>query len=157
VAEPEDLTALANNLALLVPMGLKVEASVVRDRFGFPDPPKGRDVELLTPPAPNQSPIEPVRTGHSRASCPHCAHAQGTAADSADLLTDQLEAEAQAAMDRLLEPVRRLVRGAHSLEEIQHGLLALYPDMEAAAFAQVFTQAMTAGAMAGRFEVGHGL
>lgn len=161
VREAEDLTALAENLAKLVPLGLRVEASVVRDRFGLPDPPEGRDVELLAAPAPNQVPDVPVRTRHGHAgNCPQCAHAQGSTAgaalDSADLLTDQLEEEAKAAMERLLEPVRRLVQGAKSLEEIQHGLLALYPDMETAAFAQLFAQAMTAGAMAGRFEVGHG-
>lgn len=42
VPEPEDITALADALARLVPLGgLGIEASVVRDRLGFPDPAEG--------------------------------------------------------------------------------------------------------------------
>jgi phage gp29-like protein len=76
--------------------------------------------------------------------------------DPADRLTDQLEAQAQASLSRLLEPVRRLVMGAGSLEEIRDGLLELYPAMDNAGFAELFTEAMTAAALAGRFEVSRG-
>lgn len=38
VLEPEDLTALADNLRKLVPLGLRVSESEVRDKFGFDDP-----------------------------------------------------------------------------------------------------------------------
>ncbi len=42
VAEPEDIAALADALAKLVPLGgLGIQASVVRDRLGFPDPEEG--------------------------------------------------------------------------------------------------------------------
>lgn len=41
--EPEDLMALAANLTKLVPLGLKVESSVVRDRFNLPDPAPGAE------------------------------------------------------------------------------------------------------------------
>jgi len=51
IARPEkrDLQAIATALATLVPLGLKVEASVVRDMLGFPDPEDG--AELLGAPA----------------------------------------------------------------------------------------------------------
>jgi phage gp29-like protein len=172
VEEPEDLALLADSLAKLVPLGLKVEQSVVRDRFGFPDPPEGKDVELLgVPPAPELAPApggggngapKGTKTQAAEASqtqhrCQHCAaHAQGEEPDPADRLTDQLEAEAQDSMALLLEPVRRLVMHATSLEEIRDGLLDLYPTMDNAGFAELFTDAMTAAAMAGRFEVSRG-
>lgn len=38
IAEPEDITALTTALKDLVPLGLKVEQSVIRDRIGLPDP-----------------------------------------------------------------------------------------------------------------------
>ncbi|MCF1183732.1 DUF935 domain-containing protein [Marichromatium gracile] len=44
---PEDIRALSEALAALVPLGLRVEASVVRDRLGIPDPAPGEGVELL--------------------------------------------------------------------------------------------------------------
>jgi phage gp29-like protein len=166
VEEPEDLALLADSLAKLVPLGLKVEQSVVRDRFGFPDPPEGKNVDLLMPPAPppqggqngapKQTPNPAAESSQTRQGCPHCAHSQGDALDTADRLTDQLESQTQASLVRLLEPVRRLVMSAQSLEEIRDGLLELYPAMDNAGFAELFTDAMTAAALAGRFEVSRG-
>ncbi len=51
VKDPEDIGALADALAKLVPLGLRVEASVVRDKLGLPDPPKKGDAEILGAPA----------------------------------------------------------------------------------------------------------
>ncbi|KAK3608771.1 hypothetical protein CHS0354_006812 [Potamilus streckersoni] len=42
--EPEDTAALADMLVKLVPMGLRVEESVVRDKFGLPEPEEGSAV-----------------------------------------------------------------------------------------------------------------
>ena len=47
VNEPEDIRALAEALEKLVPLGLRVEASVIRDKLGLPDPAAG--AELLGP------------------------------------------------------------------------------------------------------------
>ena len=44
VPEPEDIEALTAALAKLVPLGLRVEASVVRDKLGLPDPEEGAEV-----------------------------------------------------------------------------------------------------------------
>jgi hypothetical protein len=72
----------------------------------------------------------------------------GLAADYSEIdeMTDQLEAEAEkkGVMDGMLEPVRRLVRNAKSLEEIREGLLEIYPDMDSDAFAETLNKAMVA-------------
>lgn len=49
IAEPEsaDISVLTTALKELVPLGLLVEQSVVRDRIGLPDPPEGVAPELL--------------------------------------------------------------------------------------------------------------
>ncbi|MCB1520640.1 MAG: DUF935 domain-containing protein [Hyphomicrobiaceae bacterium] len=44
VAEPEDLKALSDNLKKLVPLGLRISESEVRDRFGFTDPDEGEAI-----------------------------------------------------------------------------------------------------------------
>ena len=49
IPESRDLQGMTNMLQVLVPMGLRVEASVIRDFWGIPDPDK--DSELLTPPS----------------------------------------------------------------------------------------------------------
>ena len=73
--------------------------------------------------------------------------------DAADAFAERLDAEARAAFEGLLEPVRRLVMGAGSLQEVKDGLLDLYPGMDTAAFAEVFARALTAADLAGRYEV----
>lgn len=47
--DAEDTTRMAQALAQLVPLGLRVQSSEVRDRMGFADPEAG--AEVLTPPA----------------------------------------------------------------------------------------------------------
>lgn len=165
VEEPEDLTALADQLAKLIPMGLKVEQSVIRDKWGLPDPGKGEDVELLgmpAAPAPPALPGIPVQdspgsTAQAR-QCPNCSsHARGPASrDQVDDLTDHLEAQQAEVVGRMLEPVRRLVMSAQSMEEIRDGLLDLYPQMDSEAFAHMFSEALTASVLLGRVEVGRG-
>ncbi|GAB7078756.1 DUF935 domain-containing protein [Megalodesulfovibrio paquesii] len=44
VPEPEDTAGLVDALAKLVPLGLRVEASVVRDKLGLPDPEEDGEV-----------------------------------------------------------------------------------------------------------------
>lgn len=47
--DQEDISALVDNVVKLVPLGLKVEASVMRDKLGLPDPDEG--AEVLQPPS----------------------------------------------------------------------------------------------------------
>ena len=57
--DPEDSDALSRALRMLVPLGLRVEASVVRDRLGWPDPPEG--AEVLQAPAPAAGLLEELQ------------------------------------------------------------------------------------------------
>lgn len=54
IAEPEDLGQLASALEKLVPLGLEVEQSVIRDKFGLPEPASG--AKLLGAPSPPPPP-----------------------------------------------------------------------------------------------------
>ncbi|MEQ1695990.1 MAG: DUF935 domain-containing protein [Hyphomicrobiaceae bacterium] len=45
---PEDLTALATNLKAIVPLGVRISESDVRDRFGFNEPEEGETVLGMT-------------------------------------------------------------------------------------------------------------
>ncbi|MEX0745309.1 MAG: DUF935 family protein [Phycisphaeraceae bacterium] len=74
----------------------------------------------------------------------------------ADAMADRLEREAMPGMDALMEPVRRLVAGAGSMEEIRDGLLNLYEDMPSDQLAQVMQRAMAAAELSGRADVDEG-
>ena len=62
VPEPEDLKQLVAALKDLVPLGLKVESSVVSDKLGLPDP--ARNADLLQP---EQSPLSGSQPAVNRA------------------------------------------------------------------------------------------
>ena len=84
---------------------------------------------------------------------PNPAFSESEIRDIADDYTDQAEQQGAAAFAQMLEPVRRLVKQARSLEEIRDGLLGLYPEMDTQSFAELLTQALTASHLAGRWTV----
>lgn len=71
-------------------------------------------------------------------------------------LADLLESAAEPILDRMMEPVRRLVLQAGSLEEIRDGLARLYPDLETEACAELLARAVLAAELAGRADVADG-
>jgi phage gp29-like protein len=73
-----------------------------------------------------------------------------------DILADKAEAASAEAIDRLLEPVRRLLSEAQSYEEISDGILELYPEMDTAAFASVMKDALVASSLTGAASVSSG-
>ncbi len=95
--EPDqtDIPVMSEALAKLVPLGLRVEASEVRDRMGFSDPAK--DAECLGSPAaaPNPDVKKPVVAANHETTCPHCIalNAEGAA------LPDQIDMVVLKALD----------------------------------------------------------
>ena len=159
IKKPEDIAALTNALKELVPLGLKVEQSVVRDKLNLPDPdPKAKPEDLLGSPA--AAPQTPTGKGaalnHHGHSCPHCSTALNQEADqpdAADVFAARLSREAAAAMDAMIDQVRELFMTGGSLEEIRDQLFELYPKMDSAALGTVMMNAFTCANLAGRSEV----
>lgn len=150
VPEPEDTAALIDALETLVPMGLEVEVSVIRDKLGLADPPKGKDVKLLTAAkvatpdaaAPGTPPIRAVKAALN-------AEQQGVSPAREDQLVALLASRADPMVMDWVQSIERLVKNAVSIEEIRDGLLKLLPDMPADRFAQVMEQALTIAGVAG--------
>ena len=127
VNEPEDIKVLAEALGHLVPLGLKVEASVIRDRLGLPDPEDG--AELLTAPAAAaEPPRDPERASNRR-------HDLGRAANrvEADVLEDLIERESsdwEPQLSPLAAAIRAHAERSGSYEEFKRGLAALLAEMD---------------------------
>lgn len=119
VTEPEDLERMATVLDKLVPLELKVAAGEVRDRIGFSDPPEGAEVLQATPTS---------KKAENR------RKARNASGETAEDLIEQIGADELAdwetQMDPLVQPVRDLVNGAKSLEEILEGLSGLAGQMD---------------------------
>jgi phage gp29-like protein len=126
VEEPEDLKEHAEILAKLVPVGLKVQMSEVRDRFGYSTPDEG--AEVLTPPA---APAASAPAAPALASqlplCPHCGTRHLAAAKAEGLSAeDELIAEALSHHERDLEPiVAKILATADAAEDYDDFLAKL--------------------------------
>lgn len=116
--QPEDVAALADALAKLVPLGLRVEQSVVRDRIGLPDPDKNAAPEdLLQPPAASAPPQE-AAANRATHSCPTCAAAMNSGAGNRDVM-DELVDDELADWQRVMTPITESVK--ELIEEILSG------------------------------------
>ena len=93
-SDQADITVMADALEKLVPLGLKVEASQVRDMLGFDDPAEGAEClgvpAAAVPPVPDQKKTD-LAANHAT-SCPHCValNAQGDPApDQIDRIVEK--------------------------------------------------------------------
>jgi len=178
VPDQEDLAGLADMLAKLVPLGLKVEQSVIRDKWGLPDP--EADAELLAPPLPS-----PSGSGAGGEGDPAAVPAQAETQDSAALnsaldsrlrgndrhqffvvpaqagtqsadptaaLTERLGREAEPLLQTLLDPVQAALDASADLMDFRARLLTLYPDLDGKAFAELMGQALAVADAQGQWE-----
>jgi phage gp29-like protein len=76
--------------------------------------------------------------------------------DLADNYTQELNPAAAEIMDRLVEPVRKLILTAGSLQEIQDKLYSLYPKMPSSDFGELLETALLAANLTGRADVSEG-
>lgn len=149
-AKPEDLERIGGYLQKMVPLGMRVEESWARDKIGAPEP--DANAVLLGAPAAAAPPDKkPPERAQNRRGLPVAAQGR----DAADALTDRLESEASSALDALMEPIKRLVEGASSLEQIRDGLEQLYPEIDESQLAAMLREAMAAAWLLGRIDVGH--
>lgn len=154
IDEPEDLQALTNALKELVPLGLEVEQSVVRDKLGLPDPGKGKDVKLLGAPKPplQPPPVPPDQAAASAQVCPGCgaSHAQGAPGpDALDRLADQALADWIPQLQPLAAPLIQAIQTATTYEELQAALIAAAPTMDPGTLAQHLAEASFVASLAG--------
>lgn len=134
--EPEsaDITVMAEALAKLVPLGLRVEASEVRDRMGFSDPAK--DAECLQPqgqPAPQPTSAKNTALNREQSGT---VPVQDLDALLAALTPDVLRAD----MEAVLKPVLTGIQNGDSYEAAMEALLTAYPQMDTDQLEQQLTR-----------------
>jgi phage gp29-like protein len=139
--KPEDVQQLANALAQLVPLGLEVEQSVVRDKLSLPDPEKGA---LLLRPASPAGPALNLALNRAGAVAP----------DASTRLADRMADEAASPHAALIEHLRREVAAASSLEDLRDRLLNAYADLPGDKLAQVMQAGFAVAELVGRYDVG---
>ncbi len=131
---------------MLVPLGLKVEQSVVRDKFGLPDPAKGAELLGVAPDARAWS--APTEAGVNRA----LNRAAAPEADPTAPLVERLGEEADPLLQTLLDPVQAALEDSADLMDFREKLLKLYPEMDGKAFADLMGQALAVADAQGMWE-----
>jgi phage gp29-like protein len=158
IAEPdaEDITALTDSLKALVPLGMRVGASVVRDRLGWPDPEDGEEVlgaaaEPEPEPDPDAPPPRPP-PALNRAAGPAAADVPDVP-DVDPAVLARLSAQGQAALGGMLDQVRAMLAAAGSMEEAAAMIEAAYPRLDAGPLAAALAEARAVAHLAGRADV----
>lgn len=131
--QPEDLSRRAERDEKVSRLGYRPSLKYVQDIYG-----EGWEVDTRPPAGPQ--PFGFAEGGNS-------------VTVRSDSMADRLERDAEPAMAALMEPVRRLVASASSMEEIRDGLFALYAEMPTEQLAGVMQQAVAAADLAGRADV----
>ncbi|MGD9767835.1 MAG: DUF935 domain-containing protein [Pseudolabrys sp.] len=142
-----DLTQTIDGIQKMVPLGLRVEESVVRDMLGIEEPAK--DAVLLKAPTPS---LDPTFGGYlPRPNDPAAQptlHAQRRRdADAVEQLARQAEHLASSANDAMIDQVRAVVDQATDLSDLKKriGELTLAPDKLAAALRLALAMANLSG------------
>lgn len=154
---PDELGTQAkiDNLVKLVPMGVRVEQSIVQDLLGFPDAPA--DAAVLTAPVAPPAQTAPA-PGEADAHAQRAAHARGAAAerDAIDAAVDEIVGEQgdwQPLVDPLVDPVRQLLDEAGSMEEVRDRLAGLIVRMDVTRLRESLERGAFAAHVAGELEV----
>lgn len=137
VPEPEDTGLLIDALTKLVPMGLKVEQSIIRDKLGLPDPAEGPDVELLhapevAAPVPPQALNRAISTALNRDAPP---------VDYLEALAQQVAAKTGGITDAWVATIREEVQAAASFEDLLLRLADLQSSLPIDQLGDVLTDA----------------
>ncbi len=153
VAEPQDVAALSNALALVVPLGLKVRADEVREKLGLSKPDAGD--ELLEPPKPstgdapddaskaagdkgladaamNAAHVPPLwrcPCGCGKSYSAVALNAQASEPDVVDAIGADEAQDWEPQLQPLLDAVFDAAREAASFAEFQERLKALYAEL----------------------------
>lgn len=154
IARPkqEDLQQLTESLNVLVPLGMRVSSSEVRDKFGLSDPAK--DDELLgmpktaMPPIANTPPVEQERTVSLNSERPASVSPSAPGA-----ITAGLTVEAAAPIEGMVETIHAMLERASDLAEFRVMLNEAYGQIEAGGLAEVLAQGLAAARAAGMSDV----
>jgi len=144
VEEPEDMAALAEQVAKLAAAGVAIPQAWVRERFGIPDPVAGETVI--------GEKTRPAQDGETAAQS-RAVHALHATPDTPELQANRLEIEAAPAWAEIVNTIRRIVEEAESLEQLRDALLAAYGALPTDRLAEVMAIGFAAADLAGRFEV----
>lgn len=158
--EEKNIALVIDGVEKLVPLGLKVQQSEIRDLLGLADPDDGAELLEAPKPAPPALPGQtalplPGTTDAARATLHAVNDSQIAvrATDAVDHLADAAEHVVAPGVDAMINAVRALVNRSHSFAELSAGLEKLQVPKDR--FAELMSMAMVMADLSGRAEITH--
>jgi len=146
----EDVSGMVTALQALVPMGMRVQSSEVRDKLGFSDP--DANAEILRAPMTQAAPDQISRPSLRLVQALHAAGA-GAVAFPADAIADRLNQDVAPDMADMLEQIDAMMEAASDLGELREMMLAAYPDLPIGRLAGKIGDGLVAAHAAARFDI----
>lgn len=141
--EPEDLKQISDSLAQLVPLGLRVQQSEVRDKLGFSDPDAG--AELLHQAA--------APAALERIVAPSLHARQRPQPSAVEQITGRLAQVAEPDMRDMLGTLSLMMSRATSFDELRELIVSAYPDLDAGQLVEQLAGGLLAAKAAGMSDV----
>jgi phage gp29-like protein len=141
VPQPEDTRLLIDALKDLVPLGLKVEQSVIRDKLNLPEPAKGADLLGSTSKSKELGLLQ--ATNRENASIP-------------DLIDSQISIQERATsahLNSMIDQIQERLELANSLEEFGDNLIQAYPAMTSHQLSAAIADGLSLASIIGRSEI----
>lgn len=153
--EATDLEKHSNALSRLVPLGLRIAQSEVRDRFGWTEPKPGEEILGAPAPAPAETPAPEVEDDDEDEDDAEAAlQARGRESKAiADILADRLQPAGDAAIGAWLARIEAMANKAEDMDELREMLRAAFDDLDSQELADALGDAMSAADAAGRYDV----
>lgn len=150
-----DIATYADALPKLVNVGLRIPVSWAHTQLGIPE--AAEDEPVLEAAAVPGFQDYAAATAVPGRTAQAAAQVTAQASDVVDAQADRLEQEADKPITAMIDTVKKIIESANTLEELRDGLLDAWPEMDSRAFADVMAEALSAAALAGRFDILEGL
>ncbi|MDE1917657.1 MAG: DUF935 domain-containing protein [Sphingomonadales bacterium] len=153
IARPaqEDIKQLTDSLSLLVPLGLKVQASEVRDKLGLSDPDEG--AELLHPSPKTDVPSLALQSAILALQSAQGAPQVAAPAHPAAQIAAAMQGKGQPAIDQMVATIEAMLGKAQDLAEFQQMLANAFPALDASKLADVLAAGLLSAQAAGRSDL----
>lgn len=156
----EDITALVDNVIKLLPAGLRVEESVLRDKLGLPEPAVGArclqlDAPLNVPMGFNRGMARKELKGLGGALKTASSSDSSDGLDNVDLLVQEALEDWQPLVDPMLEDILILIKDCASAEEFLEKLPEIVPGCDSLSKSLALAQFIARVEKAGKIKGGN--
>lgn len=145
-----DTKAMMETVKIFVDLGGEVEQSVIRDRLGLPDPPKGAEVKLLRPDG--QSPAPDLPTPDPGQVATQAQQGEIRSGDALDDLAAEALKDWGPGMTALVDPIQQLLDDCADAEEFKRRLPEILDRMDVGQITETLARACFAARAAGEAE-----